>query len=148
MNKAFNQELYNQHNQPAIQAALTFLTQLGYRVVCTKESYSSHDLIVEKDGKHLKIEVEHSTSWRHPDGWQGYPAVTCPYRKRHSKADIYLMFNNPYTAVAVCDMKLVQDSPVITKDTSYMKNESFFSTPHFCYDFFVKNEPLDENRYL
>lgn len=144
--KPFDRELYNQHNQPTIDIAIRFLEKLGYKTIDVREAFKSHDFIVQKKGKQYKIEVEHSLSWITP-GY--YENITCPYRKRASKADFYLMFNKLYSYVAVINMQIVHNSPVIRKDTKYTKNEPFFSTHYCLYDFYNLNETIpEESRYL
>jgi hypothetical protein len=148
MSKPFSRDLYNKHNGPGIQAAVQFLSNYGYTLYDDTEAYKSHDLIFKKDDRLIKVEVEHSTSWKCPTSWQGWSFVTCPYRKKDSKADLYLMFNEPFTGVGVIQMKQVHDSFVIRKNTKYTKDEPFFSTPNQHYDFFFNNTPEKENRYL
>jgi hypothetical protein len=148
MNKPFQQELYDKHNEPTIEAAIQFLKQYGYTFKDKKESFKSHDIIMEKNGTLVKFEVEQSMNWRNPTKWEGYPTVTCPYRKKDSKSKFYLRFNSTFTGVAVAPMKQIHASPIIYKNTKYTTREPFFDTPISDYDFFFQNLPETENRYL
>lgn len=147
-NKKFDKELYDKYNEETIDASVRFLENFGYKPINREESYKSHDIIFEKDGVPIKVEVERSLIWRKTNEWQGYPEVSCPYRKKDSQSKLYLQFNANMSAVAVSLMETVHKSRVVFRDTRYKKNEPFFHTPTEHYDFFFNNLPEKENRYL
>jgi hypothetical protein len=128
-NKVFSQALYERYNQRAIDAASTFFTQQGFQIIVPEqEAYAAYDFHIEKDGIQYPIEVEVSTNWK-KDEWQGYTDFHMPYRKRHSKACLYLRFNEQCSSFAMGEMEVMKRSPVKTTNNKEMKRELFFAVP-------------------
>jgi hypothetical protein len=114
------------------QVAKSFLTETGHRTINENEAYGSHDFIVEKNAVEKKVEVEVVNGWKHD--MFPFSAHHVSYRKRTSKADVFIQVNARGTAIAVCDMSVVLNSPVIRKDCRLpdgrtTKNEPFFAVP-------------------
>jgi len=144
----FTKELYDKYNPMGCNAAVEFLKHFGYELHDATESYKSHDIVVKKDNKFLKIEVEVSTNWKKEDEWQGYPSVSCPYRKKASKSDLYIRFNNTCTGCLVVPMSVVHSSPTILKNSKFCENERFFDIAVSDCDFFFDALPTTQNRYI
>lgn len=125
--KKFDAALYAKYNDKGIAVATHFLKQCGFEFVDATECYKSHDFIVHKNGSDYKIEVEISARWNtlaFP-----YDTMSVPFRKKDSKADIYIRMNANGSSLFACPMKQVFKSPVITKNTCYTTGEKFFNVP-------------------
>jgi hypothetical protein len=144
--KPFDRELYDRCNQKGCNAALNLLSKYGYTLYDATERYKIWDLVLIKDGKLLKVEAEVSLSWKREDAWQGFPSLTCPYRKKDSKADLYIMTNSTQTCLAVIPMAHVKSCPIIRKNTKYTTNEQFFNISLQDVDFHTTTS--SENRYI
>lgn len=127
MSKRFNKALYEKHDQVGKATALSFLQQIGYILINDTEAFKSHDFIVSLMDKPFKIEVEQKNNWKGID----FPFQThdVPFRKHSSQANIFIQINSDATALAMCLMKTVKASEVITKNTIYTNNEKFFAVP-------------------
>lgn len=140
LRRPFSRELYNKHNALGIKVALEMLTQNGFNTIegGDVEHFTARDCLVGKDEKKVAIEVERKVVWRRRDNWEGYPTVRVPYRKRHSKSDIYIMINEPSTCMIICDMHQLKQSP-LTKYTTQAYNieEDFFAVPIELFDVLV-----------
>lgn len=123
--KKFSRELYTKWNQHGIQVAVSFLRQLGYNPVNFDEAYSSHDFVVEKDGRTFKIECEVTEKWVFRQFPYRYMSV--PYGKKDSQADYYIRTNPKGDALFFMPMRDIFKAPIIRKDTIYTKNEPFFN---------------------
>ena len=139
--KPFSKSLYDANNSRGCRAAIDFLSKFNYTLYDATERYKLWDLVFKKDNTFLKVEVEVSSCWTKDDEWQGYRSLTCPHRKKDSRADIYMMFNSSLNACAVVPMKRVTTSPIIRKNTKYTTNEPFFNVSLFDVDFFFKTNP-------
>jgi len=124
--KAFSPTLYKKYNDHGIRVASSFLTQLGYNPIVSKEeAYSSHDFLAEKDGRTYKIECEVTEKW-YSRGFP-YPCMSVPYGKKENQSDFYIRTNPAGTSLVFMPMKDVFKYPVIRKDTSFTRNEPFFN---------------------
>lgn len=125
--KKFSKQLYDECNNQGIQVASHFLSQRGYKVVDTTESYKSHDFVVQKDGKTSKIEAEVSRTWKS----RSFPwsHMSVPFRKKDSKADLYIMSNHSGSALFCVPMSDVKSADIIVKDTCFTTGEMFFNLP-------------------
>jgi len=123
----FNKQLYDKHDKIGKDTAFSLLSQLGYTLKDDKEAYGSHDFIIERNNKEIKVEVEQKTGWKTID----FPFQThdVPYRKRTSNAELFIQINNTGNSLAMCNMNQVKTSKVITKNTIYTNNEMFFAVP-------------------
>lgn len=127
MSKPFSRNLYNRYNELGIKTAQNFLGQMGYVTVNDVEAYSSHDFIVEKNGKLYKVEAEVTARWTETQF--PYTHMSVPYRKKASNADFYVRVNASGSALFFCPMRQVHAAPVITKNTCLTMNETFFNVP-------------------
>jgi len=125
--KKFDQALYNECDTLGKNVTKRFMADEGYELTSEVEAYKSHDLIFTKDGKECKVEVEINRRWttRH------YPArtMTVPFRKRFSKADLYIMVSKNGEALLTIPMANVLKADTIVKDTCFTKGERFFCLP-------------------
>lgn len=128
----FSRDMFEAYDEPAKIIAKSYLQQIGYTIVDETEAYSSHDFIVEKDGIQKKVEVEMKCSWK----YDVFPYSThdVSYRKNTSNADLFIQTNARGTAIAVCNMSVVLNSPVVRKncklsDGRMTYNEPFFAVP-------------------
>lgn len=125
--KRFSQKDYDRFNAQGIKVASHFMQQRGYTVIDTTECYKSHDFIVKKDETKLKIEAEVSRNWTSiAFPWN---TMSVPYRKKDSKADLYIRSNATGTALFCVPMKDVKSADIIVKDTCFTKGEMFFNLP-------------------
>jgi len=133
--KKFCPKLYKDNNEPGIQTAMSLLNFIGYDTLDTTEAYRDRDFIVGDENVTWKVEAEKSNGWTTktiPTHWYG---ISVPYRKRFSGAYLYMICNRDLTAVAVCRMEDVKNSPVIEKFVHLTKmNESFFNVPFNVFD--------------
>jgi hypothetical protein len=125
--KVFDRKLYNECDTFGKTVAKKFMTQEGYMLVNEDEAYKSHDLIFGKDQKETKVEVEINRRWQRR--YYPYATVTVPYRKRFSKADLYIMISKNGEALLTVPMKDVLRADTIVKDTCFTTQERFFSLP-------------------
>lgn len=125
--KVFNKKLYDECDNFGKLVAKRFMKQDGYELIDETEAYRSHDLIFAKNGVETKVEVEMNRRWhgRH----YPYFTITVPFRKRFSKADLYIMIANNGEALLTVPMKDVLRADTIVKDTCFTTQERFFSLP-------------------
>ena len=100
---------------------------MGYTMVNDVESYTSHDFIVEKNGKLFKVEAEVTRKWT--DREFPYTNMSVPYRKHDNNADFYVRVNAGGNALFFCPMRQVHSAPIITKNTSLTTDEMFYNVP-------------------
>lgn len=123
----FSRSLYNTYDVLGKDTAQNFFRQQGYTITDTSEAYGSHDFIMERDGKSVKVEVEVKRGWKtlhFP-----FPTHDVPHRKHTSKADIFVQVNHNGSALAYCPMAAVKASKTYVKNTCYTRNERFFAVP-------------------
>lgn len=125
--KKFDRKLYDECDSFGKIVAKKFMTQEDYELLDDTEAYKSHDLIFIKNDIPIKIEVEMNLRWytkRYP-----YSTITVPYRKRYSKADLYIMISKNGEALLTIPMSKILSADTIVKDTRYTTQERFFSLP-------------------
>ena len=125
--KVFNRKLYEECDSFGKTVAKKFMKQEGHELVNETEAYRSHDLIFCKDAIETKVEVEMNRRWH--GRYYPYTTMTVPYRKRFSKADLYIMISNNGEALLTVPMKDVLRADTIVKDTCFTTQERFFSLP-------------------
>jgi hypothetical protein len=114
-------KIASKENDPiAKQTAAMFLTQTAaceVRIPITEqaEAYSIKDFDIYLDNELLSIEVEVKHNWKLIGKWQGYPTIDVPFRKRKSKASIYILFNTHLNTLAMATMSDIQLSPHSSK---------------------------------
>lgn len=141
MTKPFSQRLYNKYDASAKSEAKIFLEQQGYKNSKSQEMYKSGDLVVNKDGSNLLVEVEVKTVWKNKKRWEAqWEDIHIPYRKIESKSAIYILFNETYSCLAMLSMDKVKSGKIIVKSTKYTVNEKFLSVPYKEFCFYKKDE--------
>ena len=98
------------------------------------EHYKDYDVAFEsKDGNIVKLEVEVKHCWKNKERWQGYSTFDIPFRKKDSKADMYICFNDSLNMFMMARMSRVLESSLTTKNTKHRdgseltRNEKFFA---------------------
>lgn len=125
--KPFNKQLYEQYDALGKQSVKSFMKQLGYKLVSEDEAFKSHDLVFEKNGDEIRVEVQVCTSWnslKFP-----YATMNMPIRKKHNTCDLFVTVSKTGSALIIISMETMLSSPVITKDTCYTRGEKFFNAP-------------------
>jgi hypothetical protein len=126
-NKKFDRELYEKYDALGKSTVKHFMKQLGYKLLSEEEAYKSHDLIFEKDGDEIKVEIQVCRSWetlQFP-----YATLNMPLRKKSTTSDIFITVNRNGSALLTIPMEKILASPIITKDTCFTRGEKFFNTP-------------------
>lgn len=140
MSVPFDRVSYEQNNMLGIVTALNMLNQYGYTTIenGTIERYRERDCLVRKHNRNIPVEVERKLVWKRRDDWEGYSSVRVPYRKHHSKAEFYIMINEPSTCLLICKMEDVKSSPTTLYTTKkYNIEEKFFAVPINKFDVYV-----------
>ena len=129
--KRFRQEDLQENESKAIVTSLILLKELGYKLEKPleeqPEAYKDWDFIVSYKGEDVPVEVERKRVW-----WGStfpYRTVDVPYRKKHTKSKLFIMFNKECDTAAITKTSNILSSEVITKNTTYTSNERFFSVP-------------------
>lgn len=125
--KVFDRKLYNECDTFGKTVAKRFMKQDGYEVADELEAYRSHDIIFAKDGNEVKVEVEVRRVWTSKHF--PYGSINVPYRKRYSKADLYIMVSKNGEGLLTIPMKDILSANTIVKDTCFTTGERFFDLP-------------------
>lgn len=115
--KPFDRKLCAENDMKAKRVAVDFLGQFGFHHRAGEEAFHKWDLILEKDGKEIPVEVERKRVWTKTAEWQGWPTIDVPVRKRDSKAEWFIMVNHDCDTLCFAKMEHVLTSPVGTKNT-------------------------------
>lgn len=146
--KSFDRTLYDKCDPKGKAAAIKLMAHFGYTVKDDTEAYKDRDIILTKDGNDIWVEAECSPSWKCKH-WVSYWDMTCPTRKKESKAKLYIRTNSDTSTAIVVPMKTVHNSPIITKNTIYTKNESFYNVNiDECDIFDLSNIDKTKSRYI
>lgn len=146
--KKFSKSDYDKYDNKGKQVAIKLITHFGWTLKDDSEAFSDRDLIFTKDGKDVWVEAEYSPSWK-LSYWPRRWGMTCPTRKKKSLAHLYIRTNESQTVAIVVPMAKVHDAPIIIKDTSYTKDETFYSVHIDECDVFDLSEPdKTNNRYI
>lgn len=145
--KPFSEELYNENDFKSKEVAKDFLEYLGHYSLITPleeqtEKYKEHDfeIFLKNPLRKITIEVERKKVWTKSGRWQGWSSVDIPYRKKDSKADLFIMINKSFDTLAITNMKNVLNSDVYNKKTIYTKEESFFKANIDNFKVYFKNK--------
>ena len=115
--------IYDDIGRVAVQH---FFEQIGYTFVPETEQYGAYDLTMQSPhGEFTHIEVEVTKKWvgrKFP-----YTHMSVPTRKQNSKADMFVKVNMSGNSVLICPMDRVKKAPIIRKDTTLSRNESFYN---------------------
>ena len=125
--KVFDRKLYEECDTFGKAVSKRFMKQEGFELLDDTEAYKSHDLIFVKNEIPTKVEVEINRRWN--SRYYPYETLTVPYRKRYSKADLYIMISKNGEALLTIPMKDVLRADTIVKDTCFTTQERFFSLP-------------------
>lgn len=143
--KPFDPVLYKQNNSPGTSTSLSLLHQFGYETVEGEEvnRYSKWDCLVKgNSGVAIAIECEKKNVWRRHDDWEGYSTTRVPARKE-SEADLYMMVNQHCSAVLVCEMPKVKESPIEMVHTRISDTEEpFFMVPIEHFDLYILEDGI------
>jgi len=146
--KTFSRSLYTECDTKGKQASIKLLESFGYTLKDDTEAYKERDIIMTKDNVDVWIEAEYSPSWK-SNTWPSFWSLTCPYRKKDSKAHLYIRINESSSTAIVIPMEMVHSSPVIRKDTKYTVNERFFKLDlNDCDVFNLSNVDITTSRYI
>ena len=146
MDKPFDRDLYNQNDIRAKQEAVNLLQDHGFKLETQlqdqQEQYKKWDLYITRtqDQKVITVETEVKRVWDRSGVWQGFQTIDIPHRKKHSQANVFIMFNKQLNTAAISTMHLIHQSPVTVKDTIYTAGERFFNCPLEIFRFYVKKE--------
>ena len=144
--KPFDKNLFRENDLAAKQVAVDLLQDHGFRLdhplQDQEEQYKKWDLIITRiqDQKVITVEAELKKVWTLSGKWQGWPSIDVPYRKKDSKANLFIMSNSLKDTAAVTTMHLIHQSPVTVKDTIYTQGGRFFNCPLEIFRFYVKKE--------
>lgn len=110
---------YDKYDERAKNATLQFINykypdKLTYH--STGELYKTADMVfLTSTGTKFLVEVEVKNVWRQKIF--PYPSIHVPYRKKDSKADLYIMFNSDITSLLATSMKNILLSKIVKKST-------------------------------
>lgn len=145
--KPFDKELYDRHDMPAKRAAVHFLQQTGYMWMILSlseqaEMFKIADFEIwnNKIKEKLKVEVEVKEVWTVSGMWQTlmWKTIDIPFRKKESKADLFMMFNKSLDTFAGIKMKEILKAETYIKDTKYTSEERFFAVPVKKFKFYYR----------
>lgn len=145
--KQFSQELCDANDWVAKETAAEFMKFYFGCTMATpieeqQEMFKAWDFVMEKpDLTQVKIEVERKLKgWDKSGKWQGWPTIDVPYRKKDSKADVFIMVNQQCDTIMYTAMQTVLCSTVTSKNTIYTREEKFFNVPPSLCLFFWKSD--------
>ena len=134
MEKKFSRKLYHE-SKPTEHVVCDFLVantacELVTPLLEQKERFKECDFELEYQNQKVLVEVEWKKVWNIDGKWMSqWDTIDVPYRKRLSKANLFVMVNQNYNTLAVIPMKEILASPVQSKNTIYTKGEYFFNVP-------------------
>lgn len=130
MSKPFSKELYDK-DDAAKNFVIDFFTQrYGFLVYVNPDQYGI-DLIVENERGRFELEVEVKHNWK----GKRFPFPTIHFAARKLKFAenpenvSFIMLNDDWSYGLLIEGETFANSPVITKDTIYTKNERFVEVP-------------------
>jgi Holliday junction resolvase-like predicted endonuclease len=137
--KAFDQTLYNT-NDPAKDKVLRWLTYKGYKAQVNPDQYGI-DLLAEKDGRTIGIEVEVKHNWK----GQAFPFQTVHIASRKLKFfedenNYLMMVNHDWSFGLSFSAEQIKEAGIILKDTIYTTQEFFIEVPIFFANRYYLNE--------
>jgi hypothetical protein len=144
--KPFDRNLFRENDLAAKQVAVDLLQDHGFKLEVPlqeqEEQYKKWDLIITRiqDQKIITVEAELKKVWTKSGTWQGWPCIDVPYRKKDSKANLFIMSNVLRDTAAVTTMDLLKSSPVSSKKTIYTDHEYFFNCPLQYFRFYHKTK--------
>ena len=144
--KPFDKSLYEENNQSAIKTSIDFIQQIFHYqpTAPAGEAYKSHDFIVNdpSTNKDVRVEAEVKKVWEKTGVWQGYDTIDVPYRKKDSRAHLFIMINKHHNTLLCLPMSEIKRSIVKQKRTIYTHSgtEQFFAVPLSKAIFFKKND--------
>jgi hypothetical protein len=149
-NKPFSQADHAISDPISRKTAAEFLPQIDPRFHLEtpleeqKEEYKKWDFTIFLDSTPITVETEQKRVWTASDGTFPYNTIDVPTRKWESKADLYIMFNLGFDALAMTEMKTVLNAEFITKSTRrasgefITQGETFFHVPVEQFRFYTR----------
>lgn len=116
--------------------------QLRVPLIEQKEEYKKWDFTIFYDDTPVTIETEQKRVWTSSDGSFPYSTIDVPTRKWQSQANLYIMFNLGFDALAMTEMPKILAAEVTTKSTrrgsgEYLtQGETFFRVPTNIFRFY------------
>lgn len=129
MHKHFSKADHEKYDEVARSSAKSFWARHGWTVEDNPDTYGV-DLIAEKDGKRVYVEVEVKRGWHGPT-FQ-YDTMHLPLRKHKflDKPTKFMIFNNSLTHAAVISRKAIKNAPVsVVPNQKVSIGEKFFDIP-------------------
>jgi len=128
--KPFDKSLYAENDKCAKEAAISLWSKHGYKMYENPDQYGP-DLIVEKNGEKVFIEVEVKYAWTEDEFY--YPDLQIAERKKKfaelSEKLYFLVFSSDLTNAFLCPKEAVLESPLEQVRTKFSNNERFFKIP-------------------
>lgn len=137
--KPFDQQLYKT-DDPAKDKVLRWLEHRGYKTQINPDQYGI-DLLAEKDGRTVGIEVEVKHNWR----GQAFPYQTVHIASRKLKFfendnNYLMMLNHDWSFGLSFSADQIKKAGVVKKDTIYTQQELFIELPLFFANRYYLNE--------
>lgn len=129
MYKTFSKRDFKKYDVAARDAAKSFWTRQGWTVSDNPDEYGV-DLIAEKDGKRVYVEVEVKACWHGTEFH--YDTIHLPIRKTKfmDKPTKFMVFNNSLTHAAVIGRRAIEASPVsVVPNRKIAMGERFYDVP-------------------
>jgi hypothetical protein len=130
MSKPFSQDLYDQDDRAKEFVIAFFKERYGFNAYVNPDQYGI-DLIVENERGVFELEVEVKHNWKVRNF--PYPTIHFAARKlkfaQNPENVHFLMLNHTWDWGLMIDGITFANSPIITKDTIYTKNERFIEVP-------------------
>jgi hypothetical protein len=123
--KPFSKSHYDQDDSAKYQV-IQWLRNQGYEAQVNPERYGI-DVLADRDGEHLKVEVEVKHNWKGPH----FQYSTLHYSDRKRKFldtpdnTMFVTLNHERTHALVVPGPVLAKSETITKDTIYTRGEKF-----------------------
>ena len=129
MRKKFEQAHHDKFDDPARDTAKSWWASLGWDIKDNPDKYGV-DLIAEKEGKRVYVEVEVKRVWHGAEFT--YDTLHVPYRKTKflDKPTKFMIFNASRTHAAVIGRAAVRKAPVIeVPNRTIGRGEKFYNIP-------------------
>ena len=129
MYKCFSKADHEKYDEVARSNAKSFWARQGWSIEDNPDVYGV-DLIAEKDGKRVYVEVEVKRGWHGPTFT--YDTVHLPVRKTKflDKPTKFMVFNNSLTHAAIISRKAIRNAPVsVVPNRKIPMGEKFFDVP-------------------
>ena len=129
MHKHFSKSVHDKHDAKAREAAKSFWGNRGWDIKDNPDTYGV-DLIAEKGGKRVYVEVEVKNGWHGVDF--KYDTVHLPLRKTKflDKPTKFMVFNASLTHAAIISRDAIRKAPVsVVPNKMVGAGEKFYDIP-------------------